>query len=173
MSEQFTRIPALAQFNKVTKVFTMILQKPDDISGLNHDFYFYREIMIDRSKEKIVGNYDNFQIVSIESQPLVITEDSLNALAREKIVKAYPLESQLTILGELLERIATTANIECNDLKDMNDYINEVKRVNGLRKEFYASDPSYQYLSTEEFEELFVAQREGGIMEYEGKVNNI
>ncbi len=173
MSEQFTRVPALAQFNRVSKVFTMILEKPDDISGLNHDFYLYKEIMIDRSKEKILGNYDNFQVVSIESQPLLITEDSLNSLAREKIIKTYPIERQLTILGQLLEKIATSSNIECEELKEMNDYINEVKRVNGLRKEFYESDPSYQYLSTEDFEELFAAQREGGIMEYEGKINNI
>lgn len=173
MSEQFTREPALAQFNKITKVFTMILQKPENISGLNHDFYLYREVLIDRMKENVVGNYDNYRIVSIESQPLLVTEDSLNVLAREKIVKQYPLESQLSIIGSLLEKIATSANVECEELKEMNDYINEVKRVNGLRKEFYASDPSYQYLSTEQFEELFTAQREGGIMEYEGKTNSI
>lgn len=173
MSEQYTRVPALAQFNKVTKVFTMLLQKPDDISGLNHDFYLYKEVMIDRQKEKILGNYDNFQVVSIESQPLLITEDELNSLAREKIIKNYPIERQLTIIGQLLEKIAVAGNIECEELKDMNDYISEVKRVNGLRKAFYDSDPSYQYLSTEAFEELFIAQREGGIMEYEGKINNI
>lgn len=163
----FDRVPALAQFNKVTKVFVMILQRPDDISGLNHDFYLYREIEIDRDKEKVIGNYDNFRVAAIEHEPLEINEDALNTLAREKILKRYPMHDQLTILGLTLEKIADSVGIECEDLKEMNDFISEVRRLNGLRKEFYASDPAYRYMSTEEFEELFVARREGGVMQYE------
>lgn len=167
MDNEFNRVPALAQFNKITKVFVMIMQRPEDISGLNHDFYLYKEIEIDRDKEKVIGNYDNFRVAAIESEPLEINEDGLNQLAREKILKVYPMHDQLTILGQTLEKIADAVGVECEDLKEMNDYIAEVKRLNNLRKEFYASDPSYKYMSTEEFEELFIARREGGVMQYE------
>jgi len=164
---EFNRVPALAQFNKVTKVFTMILQRPDDISALNHEYFLYREIMIDRDKEKIVGDYDTFRVAAIENEPLEINEDTLNALAREKILKEYPMHDQLSILGTTLEKLADAVGVECDELKEMNDYIAEIRRINKLRKDFYESDPAYKYMSTEDFEALFIAQREGGVMQYE------
>jgi len=167
------REDALAQFNKINKSFIMILGKPEDMSLLNHELYLYQEISIDRDKEKVLGNYDNFSIASIDDQPLEIIEDSLNFLAREKIVEKYPLERQLTIVGNLLERIADANLIECEELKEMNFYISEVKRVNGLRKEFYAANPEYTYISTEEFNAMLDEKYEGGIKEYEGKVSGI
>lgn len=170
MSESFNRIEALAQFNKITKVFITILQKVEDISWLNNDFYLYREIMIDIDKEKVIGTYDNFEIVSIADQPLAVTEDGLNALARTKIVQKYSIETQLTIIEKTLERIATSAGVDHSELKEMNDYIDEIKRTNRLRKDFYAADSDYEYTSTEEMEQKLALQHEGGIMEYEPKV---
>jgi hypothetical protein len=128
--------------------------------------------MLDIYKEKVVGTYNNFRIVAIDDQPLEIYEDNLNALAKEKILEKYPLEKQLTIIETLLEKIADHNNIECNELKDMIDYIAEVRRTNRVRKDFYSSDLEYQYVSTEEAERIFVEQREGGIMEYEPKTRN-
>lgn len=170
MSENLNRTEALAQFNKITKVFITILQKVD-VSWLNNDFYLYREINIDPIKEKVIGTYDNFEIVSIEDQPLAITEDGLNALAREKILKKYPIEEQLTIIEKTLEILASTAGIDYSELKEMNEYIAEIKRANGIRKDFYANDSDYQYTSTEDMEQLLSLQHEGGIMDYEPKVN--
>jgi hypothetical protein len=171
IEDTFNRTEALAQFNKITGAFVMILQRLD-ISTLNNDFFLYKEIEIDIYKEKVIGTYDNFSIVSINDQPLEIYEDNLNALAREKILQKYPLEKQLTIIGTLLEKIADQNSIECDELKDMNDYITEVRRTNRVRKDFYSSDSEYQYVSTEEAERIFAEQREGGIMEYEPKIRN-
>lgn len=163
------RIEVLAQFNKITKVFITVLQKVEDISWLNNDFYLYREISMDPVKEKIIGTYDNFQIVSIADQPLEIAENGLNALARAKILKKYPIETQLTIIEKTLEKIAQSTGIDYSELREMNEYINEIKRSNSLRKDFYATDSDYEYVSTEQFEQLLLQQHEGGIMEYEPK----
>ena len=168
----FARTAGLAQFNKLNKVFITVLGAVDDISLLNHEHYLYREVMIDAQYEKVVGTYDDYQIVTIAEQPLEIFEEHLNALAREKIVLTYPLEKQLSIIGNLLEQLADAANIECEDLKDMNDFINEVRHANSLRKEFYESDSDYQYISTEQFEELYAKQLEGGIANYEPTVTS-
>lgn len=170
MSEIYNRIEALAQFNKINKVFTTVLQRVEDISSLNNDFYLYKEITIDIDKEKIVGTYDDFRIVSIDDQPLAVTEDGLNALARAKILQKYPIETQLTVIEKTLERIAASAGVDYSELKEMNDYIDEIKRTNRLRKDFYASDSDYEYTSTEEMAQKLALQHEGGIMEYEPKV---
>lgn len=169
MSETINRIEAIAQFNKITKVFITVLQKVEDISWLNNDFYLYKEISIDTLKEKVVGTYDNFQIVSIADQPLEITENGLNALARAKILKKYPIEKQLTVIEKTLERIAQASGVDHSELREMNEYIEEIKRANGIRKEFYAADSDYEYMSTEQMEQILLQQHEGGIMEYEPK----
>lgn len=163
---QLNRVSALAQFNKLNGYFTMVLGLVDDISILNHDYYLYQPVEIDVDNEKIIGTYDNFTIVNINEQPLEINEDSLNLYAREKIIEVYPLEKQLTILGTVLERLADQNGIEANDLKEMNAFIQEVKRVNGLKKQFYAENPDYKYVSTEELDQAIAKKYEGAINEY-------
>lgn len=167
------KIQALAQFNKLNGMFTMILGMVDDLSMLNHDLYNYVEVLIDPDMETIEGTFTNFQIVDTRNLPIEITEDSLNALARDKILATYPMESQLSILGSVLEKLADANGIECNDLKEMNDFILEVRRVNGIRKEFYASNPEYRYRSTEELDEYIRQKYEGGILENAGLPGNL
>ncbi len=164
------RTPGLAQFNKLNKVFITVLGLVDDVSLLNHDHYLYREVMIDETSEKIVGDYDNYQIVSIADQPVEIFEAYLNDLAAEKILAKYPVRQQVNILSSLLEKIADNMGIECEDLKDMNDFVKEVRTANRLRKEFYESSPDYQYISTDKFEELYAKKLEGGIADNAGTV---
>lgn len=166
---EITRITALAQFNKLNNMFTTVLGMVPDMSLLNHDYYLYREIEIDLENETIVGTYDNFTIINIHEQPLEITEDMLNELAREKIVKEYPIERQLTILGSVIERLADQAGIEADDIKEMNDYINDIKRTNKIRKQFYANNSDYDYKTTEELDEMVAKKYEGSIQAYEGQ----
>lgn len=160
------KIPALAQFNKVNGMFIMVLDRVPDLTMLNHDFYNYAEIEIDVNAETVLGTYDNFQIINVQELPVEITEDYLNILARNKIVSEYPIERQLTVLGTVLEKLADTSGIDCEDLKVMNDFISEVKRTNRIRKEFYTSNPDYKYMSTVEADELIRQKYEGGIVEY-------
>jgi len=164
---------ALAQFNKLNGLFTMVLGKVKDLSMLNHDLYIYKEIEIDVINEKVVGTVDDFKIVNIHNEPFEVTEDALNLYAREKIVEVYPLERQLTILGKTLEKLADAAGIESEDLKEMINFVDEVKRINGLKKQFYAENPDYRYVSTEEFEEMLAKKYEGAITEYGESIVNV
>lgn len=167
------KVQALAQFNKINKLFITVLGMVEDLSMLNNTHYLYKEVEIDVDQERIEGNYDNFQIVPINSGPLLITEGTLNALAREKIVEVYSLETQLSIIAETLERIADSVGVECEQLKDMNDFIQEVKRANQIRKDFYSTNSDYQYQSTDDVQNLLNQKYEGGIREYEGTVASI
>ena len=159
------RQPALAQFNKLNKKFTTILSIVEDQSLLNHDLYLYKEIEIDFDNEDIRGTFDDYTIYNVYEQPL-ITEDSINEMARVRITDQYPLEIQLSILGSVLEKVADSNNIDCEELKEMNDFINEARRVNKLRKQFYASSPDFRYTSTEEMDAAINEKYEGAIQEY-------
>lgn len=163
---------ALAQFNKLNKKFTTVLGMVDDVSLLNHDLYLYREIEIDFDNENVRGDYDNYEIYDVNAKPLM-TEDALNTLARNRITDKYPLEDQLSILGSAIERLADNAGIEAEDLKEMNDFIAEVRRANGIRKEYFRNNPQIEYKTTEDIEAEIAEKYEGAIQEYGDDIRDI
>jgi len=163
----------LAQFNKLNKLFITVLEKPRDSNILNQEFYLYREIDIDLDSQIVRGTFDNFQIVNVQDLPFLMNEDSLNLLARDKIIARYPIEKQLSIIENLLEKIADSFEVDASELKEMNDFINEVKRVNGVRKEFYSNHPDYEYMSTEQINESIQKKYEGGIQEYATRITDL
>ena len=166
------RQSALAQFNKLNKKFTTVLGMVDDVSLLNNDLYLYREIEIDLENENVRGDYDNYEIYDINATPLM-TEDALNTLARNRITDKYPLEDQLSILGSVIERLADNAGIEAEDLKEMNDFITEVRRANGIRKEYFRNNPQVEYKSTEDIAAEIAEKYEGAIQEYGDDIRDI
>ena len=166
------RETALAQFNKLNKKFTTVLGMVDDVSLLNHDLYLYREIEIDLENENVRGDYDNYEIYDVNATPLM-TEDALNTLARTRITDKYPLEDQLSILGSAIERLADNAGIEAEDLKEMNDFIAEVRRANGIRKEYFRNNSQVTYKSTEDIEAEIAEKYEGAIQEYGDDIRDI
>ena len=166
------RQPALAQFNKLNKKFTTVLALIEDQSLLNHDLYLYREIEIDINNENVRGTSDSYEIYDVNATPLM-TEDLLNTMARNRITEKYPLESQLSILGDVLEKVADANSIACEDLKEMNDFIAEVRRVNGIRKEFYKSNPQFEYKSTEDIDAEIAEKYEGAIQEYGDDIRDL
>ena len=166
------RQSALAQFNKLNKKFTTVLGMVDDVSLLNHDLYLYREIEIDFDNENVRGDYDNYEIYDVNATPLM-TEDALNTLARNRITDKYPLEDQLSILGSAIERLADNAGIEAEDLKEMNDFIAEVRRANGIRKEYFRNNTQIEYKTTEDIEAEIAEKYEGAIQEYGDDIRDI
>lgn len=166
------RETALAQFNKLNKKFTTVLGMVDDVSLLNHDLYLYREIEIDLDNENVRGDYDNYEIYDVNATPLM-TEDALNTLARTRITDKYPLEDQLSILGSAIERLADNAGIEAEELKEMNDFISEVRRANGIRKEYFKNNSQVTYKSTEDIEAEIAEKYEGAIQEYGDDIRDI
>ena len=166
------RETALAQFNKLNKKFTTVLGMVDDVSLLNHDLYLYREIEIVLDNENVRGDYDNYEIYDVNATPLM-TEDALNTLARTRITDKYPLEDQLSILGSAIERLVDNAGIEAEDLKEMNDFIAEVRRANGIRKEYFRNNSQVTYKSTEDIEAEIAEKYEGAIQEYGDDIRDI
>lgn len=166
------RQSALAQFNKLNKKFTTVLALIEDQSLLNHDLYLYREIEIDINNENVRGTYDSYEIYDVNATPLM-TEDLLNTMARNRIVEKYPLESQLSILGSVLEQVADANAISCDELKEMNDFISEVRRVNGIRKEFYRTNSQFEYKSTEDIDAEIAEKYEGAIQEYGDDIRDL
>lgn len=160
--------PRIIQFNKLTKEFITLMSPVEDMTLLNHVNYTYSdEIMIDEDNEVVVGNADAWEVTAIADLPFTVREDDLNILARERILKSYPMESQLNIIGDVLEKIADANAVECEDLKAMNDFIDEVRRVNTLRKEYYANSDEFTYISTDEFESTLLRKYKGAIDEQE------
>ena len=166
------RQTALAQFNILNKKFTTVLGMVDDQSLLNHDLYLYREIEIDIENENVRGDYDNYEIYDVNATPLM-TEDALNTLARTRITDNYPLENQLSILGSAIERLADNAGIEADELKEMNDFIAEVRRANGIRKEYFRNNSQVEYNSTEDVAAEIAEKYEGAIQEYGDDIRDI
>lgn len=160
--------PRIIQFNKLTREFITLMSPVEDMSLLNQVNYEYSdEVMIDEDNEVVVGNADSWEVKAIADLPFEVKESDLNILARERILKSYPMESQLNILGDVLEKVADANAIECEDLKAMNDFIDEVRRVNKLRKEYYANSDEFTYVSDADFESKLLQKYKGAIDGYE------
>lgn len=164
-----------AQFNKYNKLFITILQwLPEEYYRLlNHDQYLYKEVELDEETETIKGDYDDFRVVKIADQPLPVYERTLNDLARQKIEKQFSMPKQLSIICEQLTKLSESEGIDASDVKEMLSYINEVKKENRLRKEFYAEDPDYDYWTEEEEDEYQAKQEDGGIIEYDERLRSL
>src|SRR6056300_184933 len=140
----------LAQFNKITGEFIGLLQPEEDLSILNHDFFNYTEVEIDVATQELVGQYDNFQIVNIQDQPVTIYEAALDNAAQFKIDKSYGVYKRMEVQEKLLEKIAAALDVEHEEFLEMRDYIAEVKANNNLYKESLKADPAYKFVSLQD-----------------------
>jgi len=163
---------ALAQFNKINNKFTTVISMVDDTTMLNHDLYLYREIQIDLAYESVRGTYDDFEIYNINEKPLV-TETALNEIARNRIIDRYSLEIQLSTIANAIEKITDRTQVENEELKEMNDFIKEVRRVNGVRKQYFSSNPDVNYRSTEEIDAEIAEKYQGAIQEYGDDIRDL
>lgn len=162
----------IAQFNKMNKEFITLMQKVD-MSWLNHDNYLYAEVEIDPEHEKIVGNADNFEVKKIIDLPKEISENEMDILAREKIIGKYPIEKQLNVLSNTLQAISDRMGINNDELKEMTAYIDEVRRVNNVRKEFFNKSEEFEYISDEEAERRRNKKYEGAISGYTNEIRGL
>jgi len=163
-----------AQFNKSNgKFITIHSALPKELfNELNHEFYLYKDVEMDIETQKIKGDYKNCEVVNIADEPLLIREKTLNILARDKITKKYPVEKQINIIGDIIEKLAVDAGIPCTELTEMKSYVNEILRENKVRKSFYQNDSDYEYISLEQEMEDMLKDHEGGLMEYDERVKN-
>lgn len=155
---------ALAQFNKITGAFITVMTwiEPET---LNHEFYEYREVEIDFEKEYIKGNLRDFTVARNDERPPVISEQTLDLSAQERITKEYPVVEQVNIIAKAVQALNRHLGVENEELEEMIDYISEVLRNNKVRKEFYRDNPDYEYVSYEYLAKQQSEQLEGGLHE--------
>lgn len=158
----------LLQFNKITGALVGVLSWVEP-ETLNQDFFDYETIEeYDFENDEVVGNYPDYKVVDRRTLPSVMYEESLDAIARDKITKKYPVIQQVNILGRAILKLSEALGIEQDELIEMRDYIEEVKRVNAVQKAFYQESPDYEYISYEESEARQADQMEGGLHEAYG-----
>lgn len=161
----------LIQFNKISRALTGILIWTNP-STLNQDYFIYVEAMFDFDKEVVVGDADDFEIVSKDSQPSVIYESSLDVAVQTRITKVYPIVKQINVFARAIMKLSEAAGIDQSELHEMLDYIDEVKRENQVRKEFYMRSPDFKFVSNEDVEKQYEEQMEGGLHEaYGGRIH--
>ena len=163
----------VAQFNKMNKEFITLIGGVKDISGLNHEHYLYSFVTIDEQSEKIVGNYDNFEVKKLVDMPREITEYEMDMLAHEKIVGKYPITKQLNILAQTLESISDRMGVNNDELKEMNAFIDEVRRVNDVRKQFFSTSNDFEYISDDELDDRISKKYAGGISGYTNEIQGL
>ena len=163
----------VAQFNKMNKEFITLIGGVKDISGLNHDHYLYSFVTIDEESEKIVGNYDNFEVKKLVDMPSEITEQEMDMLAHEKIVGKYPIAKQLNVLSRTLEALADRMGVNNDELKEMNAFIDEVRRVNSVRKQYFSEADNFEYISDEDLDNRISKKYAGGISGYTNEIQGL
>jgi len=163
-----------AQFNKSNgKFITIHSALPKHLfEELNHELYLWKDVELDPETQKVKGDYHNCEVVNIADEPLFVREKTCNILARDKITAKYPVEKQINIIGDVIERLSAETGVACKELKEMRNYVNEILRENKVRKTFYQNDPDYEYLSEEQEMENMLKDHEGGLMEYDERAKN-
>jgi hypothetical protein len=158
----------LLQFNKITGALVGILSwvEPETLNTVFFDYVTVEEF--DFENDEVVGNYPDFKVVDRRTLPSVMYEESLDAIARDKITKKYPVIQQVNVLGTAILKLSEALGIDQEELIEMRDYIDEVKRVNAVQKAFYQESPDYEYVSIEDQEAREADQMEGGLHEAYG-----
>ena len=163
MSET-NKIEVLIQFNAVSGAYITIHPIKNEIY-LDKNYFKYKKDFIDPKNEKVVGNYDNYQILKISDIPMDIPETGLNIMARSKIFKEYDLAQQMSVVLKTIEKILEQTNIISEEFIEMKSYIDEVLRVNQLRKESFVADEAFNYISKQDQYEMDNAILDGGLHE--------
>lgn len=178
MSMPSGKTRALLQFNKITGAFVAMLSYVDP-DTLNNEYYTYAEAELDFENDMVVGDYPNFQIQPALASKPRFTEEDMDKMVQVKITKRYPVVKQLNIVSNVLDSITNAVqkllpepdenlSESMHQLNEMRAYINEVKQANALRKEFYASNPDFEFISKEQAASEYERQLEGGLHEAYG-----
>lgn len=167
MTQANTTTKCWAQFNKLTGAYTGLVQLVP-LEKLNQDYFNYVEVDINPTTHKIIGTYDDWEIVSLALAPRTVTEVSVDNATLAKIEKVYPIYTRLGIIEEQLLAIASSLGATTEAFTEMLSYIAEVKRVGLLIKADYESDPNIDFLTYAKQQEIKDAQLEGGLHEFIG-----
>lgn len=169
----------LLQFNKLTGALVSTLTYVDP-ETLNNEFFLYVEEEMDFNEDIVTGKYPDYKIVHRDEMKPMVTEANMDFTVQEKITKVYPAIKQINIVSDAITQLAK-ALIESKvvetkgelheaiaALEEMRGYINEVRKANEIRKEYYKDNPDFTYISKEDQERELEEQLEGGLHEVYG-----
>ena len=159
------------QFNKITGAFLgYVIGVPKD--RLKTEYFKYRFLEMDTSKEEWSGDYDSGKIVGKHDLKPTILEDSLDNQAQSKIRTKYDYYKQINILMSIIDDLVQGQEISAEHKKDyaeMKEYIDETLRVNNSYKTAYSELDDFDYLDKTAQDKAIADQTEGGIHEIMGE----
>jgi hypothetical protein len=161
------RIPAVLQFNAITGQFIAALTGDKETFG-GQDLFAYEDAQWDFSNDVVLGNYPDYKVVDRKEVPAPIYESALDAIARDKITKAYPVIQQVNVLSRAIMALSEKLGVDQDELVEMVAYINEVKLANENNKQGFRENPAYEYISIADAEAAEAARLEGGVHEAYG-----
>lgn len=159
--------PYLAQFNRASGAFITLMDDLD-IKTLDSTYYVYVRVKVDPEYHTIQGKYPNHTIVEIDELPLRVFERVVNASCKEKITKEYSEYTQLDRIRSVVQAIADHLGEDftgLQELREMNAYIDEVKRANKALKRSYMSNPEFEFVTIEQENTENNERIEGGMHE--------
>ena len=160
-------IKRVAIFNKISGALVgMVNVECKD--QINDKYFKFKEIEIDETTQRFVGDYDSGEVVSIDDAPVVVTESQLNHACATAIENVFPLYKQLNALTGVMKSIISKHDLQGEEVNEFNKVVNFISGRRNLNKKFktaYKEGPDWEYISTEDEGENFNKVVEGGIHE--------
>ena len=123
------------------------------------------------STQKVIGKYPDYQVVEIADMPQQVGEGYIDGMTVTEITTKYPLERQVNNIADALLAVIAHVGATGPAVEALQDQVAEIKEiiaVGKLRKQGYASDDSFEYVSTAQAAELEASKYEGGLGEVIG-----
>ena len=160
----------IVYFNKLSGQMVGIMSK-ECAEHLNTDYYTYKPITIDETKEKWVGNLEDGRVVNLDDAPVTVREEELDGACTAAIERLYPPYSQINALSAALRAVIAQTGAsgpEIDHFLDIFDYIDEKRSQNNNYKKAYEEGPDWDYKSKAQSAAEYNAAMEGGLHEAEG-----
>ena len=135
-------------FLKSTGVLIGEVTSDTDMSVIDESKINVKTVEIDTSAgEYWLGDYETGKIMSSNDKPLV-RESELRYNTNLKILTAYPIHTQLSIVIDMLDKIATEKTPEFAKLKD---FLDKERAMHKEKVQTYSNNPeAYVWVSQEE-----------------------
>jgi hypothetical protein len=158
-------------FNRANGVYWGFAQYDDD-HAFDEDYFVLVEAEMDATYEGVVGTYPDYKIMAKADMPQEIDEAMLNAMTSANIEARYPVTKQINNLSAVVLLLAQTAGLQDNELvmalQEQVDEIADILRNNSLRKQGYAGNDAFKYVTTDERARAENSKYEGGLHELMG-----
>lgn len=177
MSEQQETIPSSEAFNLPVKRVGIFNKSSGVLVGMmnadckdqiNETYFNFREIELDESTQKFVGDYETGQVVDIDSAPVDVTETQLNHACGVAIENVYPVHRQVNAMVGLMKAMVEQTGIKGQEVDEFNkvfDFIAGRRKLNEKFKKAYQTGPDWNYMSTEDEAAHYGKAIEGGVHE--------